>query len=170
MLLKPTIYQKSIYDISYEKLKKKKIRALIFDLDNTVARIDQDHCPEKSKALISKLKKDFDVFLLSNNTKRRVEPYRNECEVEAVCNALKPSSRGLKKIMKKGYSKNEMILIGDQLVTDILAGKLFSIPTILVDPLGEKDLKITKLNRFIEKKILKKYKKKNILERGKYYE
>ena len=46
--------------------------------------------------------------------------------------------------------KKEMCMIGDQIVTDVLAGNRFKIMTILVDPLGEKDLKITGLNRKIE--------------------
>ena len=54
-------------------------------------------------------------------------------------------------------------------MTDILGGNRFGIYTILVDPLGKKDLKITSLNRYLEKKKIKKLSKRNILERGKYY-
>ena len=84
---------------------------------------------------------------------------------------MKPSIKGLMKI-KRNYKlkKKEMCLVGDQIVTDILAGNRYKIYTILVDPLGEKDLKITGLNRKIEKKIVSKYEKKGIFERGKYYE
>ena len=38
------------------------------------------------------------------------------------------------------------------------------------DNLGEKDLKITGLNRKIEEKIVKRYEKRGLFERGKYYE
>ena len=84
---------------------------------------------------------------------------------------MKPSTRGLRKI-KRDYKlkKREMVMIGDQLVTDVLSGRNFKIMTILVDPLGKKDLKITGLNRAIEDKIIKKYMKKGIFERGRYYE
>ena len=61
-------------------------------------------------------------------------------------------------------------MIGDQMMTDIMSGNSFKIKTILVDPLGHKDLKITSLNRFIENKIIKKYSKKGIFKRGSYYE
>ena len=61
-------------------------------------------------------------------------------------------------------------MIGDQIVTDVLAGNRFKIMTILVDPLGEKDLKITGLNRKVEEKIVKRYEKRGLFERGKYYE
>ena len=43
------------------------------------------------------------------------------------------------------------------------------IKTILVDPLGEKDLRITGLNRKVEARIVKHYEKRGIFERGKYY-
>lgn len=84
---------------------------------------------------------------------------------------MKPSTRGLRKIKQNyNFKKNEMVMIGDQIVTDIIAGKRFRIKTILVDPLGNADLKITGLNRRIEKFILKRYQKRGVFERGKYYE
>ena len=74
--------------------------------------------------------------------------------------------------VKRNYNlkKKEMVIIGDQIVTDVFAGNRFRIKTILVDPLGEKDLKITGLNRKIEARIISKYEKRGIFERGKYYE
>ena len=62
-----------------------------------------------------------------------------------------------------------MVMIGDQIVTDIVSGNKFKIMTILVDPLGEKDLKITGLNRLVEARIIKYFKKRGLFERGKYY-
>ena len=62
-----------------------------------------------------------------------------------------------------------MCIIGDQIVTDVLAGNRYHIKTILVDPLGEKDLRITGLNRKVEARIVKHYEKRGIFERGKYY-
>lgn len=35
----PDMYKKNIFDINYDKLKKKGIKCLIFDLDNTLALI-----------------------------------------------------------------------------------------------------------------------------------
>lgn len=170
IVFKPTIYQKSIYDINYNALKKQNIKVLVFDLDNTLALIDENKCPSKSKKLIQELKKDFQIFIISNNTSARIKPYVAELGIEGVPNARKPFTKGLKKIVKKGYKKEEMVMIGDQLVTDVLSGNRFHIKTILVDPLGKKDLKITAFNRLVERQIFKFYKRKNILERGRYYE
>ena len=63
-----------------------------------------------------------------------------------------------------------MCVIGDQLMTDIFGGNRYKCFTILVDPLGKKDLKVTFVNRFIENRIINHLSKKGILERGKYYE
>lgn len=168
---KPDIYQKSIFDINYDKLYKSGIRYLIFDLDNTLALLEEKECPENVKVLINKLKKKFKVVMISNNISSRIKSYRDELEIDTVSLALKPLTRGLIKI-KRLYKcdKKEMIMIGDQLVTDVLSGKLFGISTCLVEPLSDKDLKITGFNRKVESIILNTYTKKNLFERGKFYE
>lgn len=170
-LFKPFMYKKNIYEIDYKKLKKMGVKCLIFDLDNTLGLIRNKKCPRKTKNLISELKKDFTIFISSNNSKERLKPYLDDLEIEGVAFSLKPSTRSFRKIVKKDkFKKVEMVMIGDQLVTDILAGNRYKIKTILVDALGEEDLKVTKLNRLIENKIIKHYQRKGIFERGKYYD
>lgn len=165
------MYQKSIHDIPYQKLKKRGIRCLIFDLDNTIALIDQEKTDERTKKLFRELEKDFQVVLISNNTYRRVEPYANSLNCDFVPFALKPCSRGYRKIRKKYHlAKEEMAMIGDQLVTDIYVGNRMTGCSILVDPLGEKDLKITSINRFIEKRIFRHFEKTKQMKKGVYYE
>lgn len=166
-ILKPTMYQKSIFDIPYEKLKKEKIRCLVFDLDNTLGLISDLTCPKETKELILKLKKDFIIAISSNNNKKRLDPYTEELGIDGFYWSLKPSTKALRKIKRKYHLQNEeLCMIGDQIVTDIIAGNSFHAKTILVDPLGKKDLKVTGLNRKIENYIIKK----GIIERGKYYE
>lgn len=169
-IFKPDIYKKSIFDIDYQKLKDEGIKCLIFDLDNTLGLIEHKRCPLKSKRLINKLKKDFLIVICSNNTLKRIKPYVEELDIYGASFSLKPSIKGLFTIRRKyNLKKCEMVMIGDQIVTDIFSGNRFGIKTILVDPMGEKDLKITSLNRKIEKLIVNNYKKKGLFERGKYY-
>lgn len=169
--LLPDIYKQSIFDIDYNKLYKKNIKCLVFDLDNTLALISDKNCPEETKELITKLKKKFRVVMISNNISSRIKPYEEELEIDTISLAMKPLTFGLKKIRKRyNLKKCEMIMIGDQLVTDVLSGKIYGTHTCLVDPLGKKDIKITGLNRKIEKVILNNYEKKKLFERGIYYE
>lgn len=170
-LYKPTMYKKNIFEIDYEQLKKKGIKCLVFDLDNTLGLIDEEKCPKEAKKLLKKLKKDFTIFISSNNIRKRILPYIEDLEIEGESFSLKPLPKGLMRIRKRfGFKKCEMAMIGDQMVTDILSGNLYGVMTILVDPLGVKDLKITGLNRKIEGAIVKKYEKKGIFKKGSYYE
>ena len=170
-IFKPKIYKKNIYEINYQKLKEEGITCLVFDLDNTLGLISHKRCPAETVKLIQELKKDFSVFISSNNTKRRIQTYLDDLGIDGVAWSMKPSIRGLFHLRQKYHlKKKEMCIIGDQIVTDILAGNRFHIKTILVDPLGKKDMKITALNRVIEDYIVKKYEKRKLFERGKYYE
>lgn len=167
----PNMYQKDIYNINYRKLKKLGIKCLIFDLDNTIALIDQKKITNDTKNLLLSLKKDFKIIIISNNITSRVKEYADYLECDFVANAMKPLSKSYIKVRKKyNLQKEEMCMIGDQIVTDIYGGNRYNIFTILVDPLGTKDLKITSLNRFIERKIIKKYEEKQIMKKGVYYE
>ena len=165
------MYQKSIHNISYSKLKKLGIKCLVFDLDNTIAFIDQDQISEDTKQLLFDLKEDFQIVIISNNTKKRVQPYADILKCDYISSASKPLTKGFRTIAKRYHLKaQEMCMIGDQIVTDIFGGNRYGMFTILVDPLGKKDLKITSLNRLIEKIILNRYQKRNIMKKGEYYE
>ena len=116
----PKMYQKTIQDINYKKLKKIGIKCLIFDLDNTIALIDQHMITEETKKILKNLKKDFQIVIISNNVTSRVKTYANYLQCDFVANAAKPLSKGYRKIRKKyGFKKDEMCMIGDQIVTDI---------------------------------------------------
>ena len=63
-----------------------------------------------------------------------------------------------------------MAAIGDQLFTDILGANKAGITSILVNPMSNVDYVWTKFNRFLEKFIYKKFEKREILIKGKYYD
>lgn len=151
-MLKADIIKSSIYDIDYEELKKEGIKALIFDLDNTIASYEEDEPSKEAISLINKLKEDFDVYILSNNWSKRVKPFGNIFKVKAFSMGLKPLTHKLKIIQKeKGYQKSEMLMIGDQLLTDIFGAKRFKIKAIYVRPISKKEPLTTKVNRLLEK-------------------
>ena len=164
---RPNLYYKSIFDINYDKLKNMNIKVLIFDLDNTIVTVDSDIPNDDVVNLFKKVNKDFKVFIASNNLKERVRKIGNYLDVHAFYSVSKPSKK-IKKLLQNKYDveMNEVAIIGDQIMTDIFMGNRLGAKTILVDPLGEKDLKITFFNRTMEKLVLKKIK----LKRGEYYE
>ena len=166
-IFKPKMYKKSIYDIDYQKLKEKDIKLIIFDLDNTIGRIKDETPPKKVIELINKLSKDFKVVVASNNMEKRVYKFCSKLNCDYFSCVLKPSTKiGL--LIKKKYKigSAHTCIIGDQLLTDILMGNRLKMFTILVDPISEKEYKITHFNRLLEKRLMKRIN----LKKGDYYE
>lgn len=168
----PDIYQKSIYYINYDKLYKKGIRCILFDLDNTIAPPHVKQPTKRLKKLFDELKdKGFKIVIISNSPKHRIEPYKNELGVDACAFSLKPSRNKYTKIMEKfKYKSTELAAIGDQLITDIYGANKLDITSILVNPLTAHDYTVSFFSRMIEKVIFRRLEKKDIFERGKYYE
>ena len=165
MKYKINSYYKNIYSVDYEKLIKKGIKLLIFDLDNTLGLVKDKIIPEKSLDLLNKLKDDFIIVVASNNSKKRVSMFVDGM-FDYIYYSLKPSRR-TERVIKKRYKigNNECCIIGDQFVTDISLGNKVGYYTILVDPLGA-DGKVSFINRTLEKRIKKKIQFKD----GDYFE
>ena len=148
----PDIYQDNIFKINYDKLKEKKIKCLLFDLDNTISPAKEVVLCKKTKKLFDKLKKDFKIILFSNNFPKRVSKFGDYYGIEIACISLKPFSFKYRSILKK----HKLNKIG--------------ITTILVNPISNIDETETWLNRQIEKKIFKTFEQKKLLIKGKYYD
>ena len=167
----PNMYQKSIYDVDYKKLKKMGIKCLLFDLDNTCVPYREIIVTEKLKNLFVKLKKmGFKVIIFSNSPRKRLKKF-SSLDVDYNALSLKPVAYNFHKILKKyNYEKEEVCIIGDQLFTDVYGGNNVGIMTCLVDPLVEEELFFTRITRFFEKKKIRKYEKKGKFKRGNYYD
>ncbi len=167
----PDIYQKNIYDIDYQKLKKQGIKCLLFDLDNTLVPVKESVPSENVKDLFMYLEKNFKVIILSNSGKKRLIPFKEGLNVDVAASAHKPSKKKYLKIMNLyKFKEYEIAAIGDQLLTDIYGANRVGVTSILINPIGDYEKIWTKVNRFIEKFIYRKLKKKNILVKGSYYD
>lgn len=162
----PKMYVKDIFSIDYYKLKNNGYKIIIFDLDNTIGNIEEEICNKKTSDFLNKLNKDFIIIIASNSQKKRVLTFCQNIECGKYYFSLKPLSLVLYKIKKKNMiNYDKMVIVGDQLLTDIFLGNRKGLLTILVDQKDKKDLNITKINRKIENIIKKKYK----IKKGDYY-
>lgn len=168
----PDVYQKSIYTINYEKLKDRGIKCLLFDLDNTISPVGIKTPSAKTKDLFQELKKmNFKIIIFSNSGPKRLEPFKEELQVEVHPHSMKPLKKNFIKIMNKHNLKDsETAIIGDQFLTDIIGGNKVGITTILVNPIGLKDFFFTKINRLREKRIINKLGQKLLFIKGRYYD
>ncbi len=137
-ILMPNIYVNTVYDINYNKLKEDSIKLICFDLDNTLDAPDKisNEKNEEINKLIEELKKDFDLLIVSNNTiENRVSSFANLYDLEYIEAMRKPFKKNYKNKKIMSYKKEEVIFVGDKLVTDVIGANKLGYNSILVDPL-----------------------------------
>ena len=167
----PDMYAQSIYSINYKKLKKKKIKCLVFDLDNTLVPYTESVPSQDVKELFHLLGKDFKVIIMSNSGKNRLRPFKEILNVDVAYSSKKPLKKKYLKIMNTyNFKPEEIACIGDQLMTDIFGANRVGCVSIFINSIGTKEPPWTKFNRIWEGIILRRFAKKGILEKGKYYE
>ena len=161
----PNEHVKSVFDISPESLKQKGIKGIITDLDNTLVEWDR---PEATPKLIQWLEEvqshGILVTIVSNNNEQRVGKFCEPLQIPFIHRAKKPMGTAFRKaVAQMGIQKNEAVVIGDQLMTDILGGNRNGFYTILVVPVAQSDGFWTKFNRPLERRILASLRKKGML-------
>lgn len=155
----PTYIFEKVEDIPFDLFKKERITAVLFDMDNTLVDYQYKY-NKKVKEWLKELKKrDIKVCILTNSPKaNRVKQIGRELSMKYLHNAFKPWSFGFTKAIELLDEKKEnMVIIGDQLFTDILGGNRFGIRTILVNPIEKKEFFGTRIKRPLEKYIIKRY-------------
>ena len=162
----PSYLAKSIYDVDFDFFKKQDIRYLFLDLDNTLDGPHTEVPSLKTIELINKMKKSgFVPIILSNNKKSRVSKYAQPLNVEFIYRAYKPFTKVIKKyINNKKININSSIIIGDQIMTDILCANSAHIKSLLTERLTEKDQIITFINRKIDEHFRKKINKGHLAQ------
>lgn len=163
----PDEHVNSVFEITAEKLKKQQIKGVITDLDNTLVEWDRPLATEKVIDWLAELEEaGIVVTIVSNNNEARVKKFCEPHNVPFIHRAFKPSTRAFETALQTmNLQKDETVVIGDQLMTDILGGNRAGFYTILVVPVTETDGMITKFNRFLERRILNSFKRKGLLMR-----
>jgi len=162
----PSEYVKSIYHININELKAKGIKGVITDLDNTLVEWDRPNAtPDLIKWFENLKKNDIKVMIVSNNNENRVRLFAEPLGIPFIHKARKPLVKAFKKAqVEMGTANNETVIIGDQLLTDVLGGNKAGIYTILVIPVASSDGFFTKFNRAIERRIMANFKRNGLIE------
>ena len=133
----------------------------MLDLDNTLIDGDTKY-NDKIKKWIKELKrKGIKMYILSNSiSTSKVKTIAHKLGLQYYYKAGKPFLKGFNYILEKEkISKQNAIMIGDQVFTDVWGGNRFGIKTILVKPIGKKESILTKVKRPFEYILLNKYNK-----------
>ena len=149
-------------DVSPEFLSGIGIKALLIDIDNTLAPYEVAEPDENIKAWFSSLAATgIKATLVSNNECERVELFNKELALPAYYKSGKPFAKNLKRAMKDmGSDATDTAMLGDQLLTDAAAGKHIGLRTIIVPPIKDKTNAFFRAKRALEVGSIRKYVKR----------
>ncbi len=158
---KPTYIIKSVEKIPFVLLERDNIKGLIFDVDNTIATMGKGITEECYKWIEEAKSLGYKICILSNTVNvKKVRRIMNDLGIMGLCFAKKPSTKGFEMALNLlELKKEEVIMVGDQIFTDIWGANRFGIKSILVGPISKKEGPFTLIKRPIEKIILNKLRK-----------
>lgn len=132
------------------------IKVIIFDLDDTLYPIYVKTInTKKVKPLLERLKKKYKLIVLSNGFRYKILDRIKKADYENIFTKVytpnfllnrKPLPNKIFKILKDlNITKDQAIIVGDKIYTDILVAKLSGIKSILVTN-GNKKFNFVKPN------------------------
>lgn len=162
MLFKPTWWLKNVLEIDENFIKTNHLRGFILDLDNTLSMHGSPAAEQGVTEWLSEMKRlGMRLIVLSNNTKKRVEPLARELGLDFIAFGCKPLTIGISRALKKiRLPKKSVALVGDQIFTDIVGGNMKRMPTVLVEPFHMEDKITFKIKRRLENIVFQREKKR----------
>lgn len=158
-MLTPEYLFKDITRITPEFLRQQGIRALLLDVDNTLTAHGSQQLSQPVAAWLEQMKaQGIRMVIVSNNLRRRVEPFARQLGLDYISMGCKPLPGGLARARRRlGVGRREIALVGDQLFTDRLAGWLYGIRVLVVQPMTRDIKKGILFRRKLEKPFIHKY-------------
>lgn len=156
-LFTATRYVAKIQMIEVDWLVEQGVRCVLMDRDNTCVPRDSKVAPPEVLDWIDRVHAaGITTCVVSNNFhSKQVERSARELGSDVIHHAMKPAPFAVSNALRKmGVPAEEAILIGDQVYTDIIAGNLAGVRTILVRPQCTTDLWYTHIMRIGERMIL----------------
>ena len=159
----PEYYFETFDKASAEFLSSIGVKGIVLDVDNTLEPYEN---PTPGAHVVSWLESlraaGISAAIVSNNGGERINLFNKELGLPAYYKAKKPFKKNVLNAMKDmGTTKENTILMGDQVFTDVWAAHNTGIRAILVPPIKDKTDILTRFKRLLEKPILVRYKNLN---------
>jgi HAD superfamily phosphatase (TIGR01668 family) len=162
-LLTPDYIFPTFADITPDFLLSHGIKALVIDVDNTLAPYEQELPDQKTVDWFKNLSENgIKAALISNNKPERIEKYNALLSLPAYPDSKKPSTKAiLRAIEEMGATLDSTAGLGDQLLTDTLAVHRLDMISIIVPPIKDKKTLFFRFKRLLEKPFIARYYKKS---------
>lgn len=165
-IFQPTAVRERVTDISPEFLNSLGIRALLLDVDNTLATYSS-HTPSEGSLEWVRAMGDagFRMIIISNNYKKRVKSFGVMFGLDTLSFAIKPLPVGYLRAAKRlKVKRSECVIIGDQIFTDIVGANLCGMKSVLLTPIEPEEGFSFKVRRHFEKGLREKFRnRKDVL-------
>lgn len=140
-------------DIDLDDLARRGKRLVLLDVDNTLVRWRAEAVADETRAWIDAGHRIGIRFCIVSNSRRRSRLQRiaDDLGIDMVLGRMKPSRAMFRTALDQfGVEPGEAVMVGDQLLTDVLGANRAGIDAILVQPLHPRELFATKANRLAE--------------------
>lgn len=164
--LMPDYMFRTFDEVTPEFLSALGIRAILADIDNTLAPYEQSEPDDRIRGWIASLSAaGIGIAFVSNNDWERVNLFNATLGVPAYAKSGKPFKKNLRKAMNVlGGTKETTVMLGDQLLTDALAGHNLGVKCIIVPPIRDKKSGFFRFKRWLERPVVRRFKKRNGIE------
>lgn len=150
-------YYHSIEKVPLENYYKQGYRLLLLDIDNTLAihgsQVSQAYAQDQLRRV---REIGYDVYVLSNALRDRAQSFGKSLDpkLKVIGDARKPGTRGIEEALAKAnIPREQALLVGDQIFTDVWAGKRANIRVVQVDPLSLNEPWYIRLKRMGERLV-----------------
>ncbi len=151
-------YVSRIEQIDLDALEAEGVRLILVDRDNTCVPRDTKVAPPEVLAWIEDAKaRGMRILMVSNNIHiKQVNASADELGCGFIAGAMKPAPFALwRALAREGIPAEQTVMVGDQVYTDVAAGNLAGVRTILVRPQSTTDLWYTHIFRLGEALVLR---------------
>lgn len=161
-IFRPTAMKQGILSLTPEFFNELGVRALLLDVDNTIATYTShepiDGAVEWAHGLVNS---GFRVIVVSNNYKKRVAPFAAKFGLGFISFAMKPFPFGyLKACSLLKMKRSECAIIGDQIFTDVIGANMCGMKSVLLEPIEPEEGISFKIRRYFEKGLRPRYQKR----------
>lgn len=154
-MLFPDFTFPSVVDIPVSFFADNGIKGAAVDIDNTLTGENSNYISEEVRSWVKEIKASgVNLVIVSNNHEPRVKPFADDIGLAFICETGKPSPRRIAEILRMlDTEKEETVMVGDQIFTDVLFAGRCGIKSVLVEPMGPDDHSGAAIKRFFEHPI-----------------
>lgn len=140
--IKPDMTIDKVGDLKLEdirRLKAQGVKGVILDVDETM-RKNMGDIPRCNQEWLDTLKSELKVIVVSNGVDDKIQKFFDAKGIDYIGFAHKPFKRNFNKACQKlGLRPEEMMIIGDDLFSDIYGGRRNNMRTVMVKGVEDRE-------------------------------